>query len=187
VDHYFAKIFHRPWLAIQTAVRIRAVTTEPTKLLFVCLGNICRSPTAEGVMRHLVERAGITDDFEIDSAGTGSWHIGDPPDKRSVSAAAARGIQIGGRARQVTSADFDHYDMLLVADRHNFRDLQAIAPTDEAEAKIHYLREFDPMTTPEGLDVPDPYYGGPSGFDDVIDLVEAACNGLLEQVLAQNE
>jgi protein-tyrosine phosphatase len=160
------------------------VENEPTKLLFVCLGNICRSPTGEGVMRHLVEEAGLADRFEIDSAGTGSWHIGDTPDPRSTAAAAARGITIEGRARQVTGADFDHYDLILAADAYNFRDLQAIAPTDEDEAKVHMLREFDPMSTPDDLDVPDPYYGGASGFDDVIDLVEAACRGLLDEVLA---
>jgi protein-tyrosine phosphatase len=161
------------------------MSAEPTKLLFVCLGNICRSPTGEGVMRHLVEEAGIADQFEIDSAGTGSWHLGEGPDRRSVAAAAARGITIGGAARQVTGADFDHYDYILAADAYNFRDLQAIAPTDEDEAKVHMLREFDPMSTPEDYDVPDPYYGGPSGFDDVIDLVEAACRGLLDEVLAK--
>jgi protein-tyrosine phosphatase len=160
---------------------------EPIKLLFVCLGNICRSPTGEGVMRHLVDEAGLKHRFEIDSAGTGSWHIGDEPDRRSVAAASARGIAIGGRARQVTGADFEHYDYILAADAYNFRDLQAIAPTDEDEAKVHMLREFDPMATPDDLDVPDPYYGGPSGFDDVIDLVEAACRGLLDEVLSQQK
>jgi protein-tyrosine phosphatase len=159
--------------------------TEPIKLLFVCLGNICRSPTGEGVMRHLVKEAGLEHRFEIDSAGTGSWHIGDSPDRRSVAAAAARGIVIGGRARQVSGADFDHYDLILAADEYNLRDLQAIAPTDEDEAKVHLLREFDPMSTRDDLDVPDPYYGGPSGFDDVIDLVEAACRGLLDDVLSE--
>ncbi len=158
--------------------------SEPTKLLFVCLGNICRSPTGEGVMRHLVEERGLAHRFEIESAGTGSWHIGDSPDARSVAAAAARGIRIAGRARQVTGADFEHYDLILAADRFNYRDLQAIAPTDEDEAKVRMLREFDPMATPDDLDVPDPYYGGPSGFDDVIDLVLAACRGLLDDVVA---
>jgi protein-tyrosine phosphatase len=161
------------------------MNSEPVKLLFVCLGNICRSPTGEGVMRHLIADAGVEDQFEIDSAGTGSWHIGDEPDPRSVAAAAARGITIEGRARQVSGADFDHYDYILAADTYNLRDLQAIAPTDEDEAKVHLLREFDPMSTPDDLDVPDPYYGGPSGFDDVIDLVEAACRGLLDEVLSQ--
>lgn len=161
------------------------MSDQPTKLLFVCLGNICRSPTGEGVMRHLVEEAGIADQFEIDSAGTGNWHLGDGPDRRSVAAAAARGITIGGHARQVTGADFEHYDYILAADAYNFRDLQAIAPTDEDEAKVHMLREFDELSTPDDYDVPDPYYGGPSGFDDVIDLVEAACRGLLDEILAK--
>ncbi|MGB0872515.1 MAG: low molecular weight protein-tyrosine-phosphatase [Solirubrobacterales bacterium] len=158
---------------------------EPTKLLFVCLGNICRSPTAEGVMRHIVDQEGLADRFEIDSAGTGSWHLGESPDPRSTAHAEARGITIGGKARQVSSADFDHYDLILAADAYNFRDLRSIAPTDELEAKVKMLREFDPMSTPDDLDVPDPYYGGPNGFDDVIDLVEAACRGLLDSVLSE--
>lgn len=156
-----------------------------TKLLFVCLGNICRSPTGEGVMRRLVVEQGVADHFEIDSAGTGSWHIGHSPDPRSIAAAAARGIVIEGCARQVTGDDFDRFDLLLAADRMNHRDLTQIAPTDEAEAKVRMLREFDPLSTPDDLDVPDPYYGGASGFDDVIDLVEAACRGLLDDVLAE--
>ncbi|MGH2959752.1 MAG: low molecular weight protein-tyrosine-phosphatase, partial [Solirubrobacterales bacterium] len=134
---------------------------------------------------HLVEQEGLKHRFEIDSAGTGSWHLGEGPDRRSVAAAAARGIAIGGKARQVSSADFEHYDYILAADALNFRDLQAIAPTDEDEAKLHMLRSFDPMSTPDDLDVPDPYYGGPNGFDEVIDLVEAACRGLLDEVLSQ--
>lgn len=157
---------------------------QPTKLLFVCLGNICRSPTGEGVMRHIVEREGVSDRFVIDSAGTGSWHIGHAPDERSAAAAAARGILLEGQARQVTSNDFEQFDLLLAADRYNHRDLSEIAPSDEDEAKVRMLREFDPMSTPDDLDVPDPYYGGPSGFDEVLDLVEAACQGLLEDVLA---
>lgn len=157
---------------------------EPIKLLFVCLGNICRSPTAEGVMRHLVEAAGLAERFDLDSAGTGSWHIGDSPDARSTAAAAARGITLDGHARAVDGGDFEHYDLILAMDRYNYRDLQAIAPTDEAESKVRMLREFDPMSTRDDYDVPDPYYGGPDGFDHVIDLVEAACRGLLDDVLA---
>jgi protein-tyrosine phosphatase len=159
----------------------------PTKLLFVCLGNICRSPTGEGVMRGIVEQEGVADRFEIDSAGTGSWHVGEPPDRRSVAAAHARGIVIGGAARQVTGEDFYSFDLLLAADRHNLRDLRAIAPTDEHETKVCMLREFDPMSTPDDLDVPDPYYGGPGGFDEVIDLVDAACRGLLAELLGRKD
>jgi protein-tyrosine phosphatase len=157
--------------------------SPPTRLLFVCLGNICRSPTGEGVMRHLVTEAGLTERILIDSAGTGSWHIGHPPDERSVAAAAARGITIEGTARQVTSNDFEEFDLLLAADLTNLRDLHAIAPTQELADKALMLRCFDPMSTPDDLEVPDPYYGGANGFDDVIDLVGAACEGLLEEII----
>lgn len=155
-----------------------------TRLLFVCLGNICRSPTGEAVMRHLVEQAGLADEIAIDSAGTGSWHAGHPPDERSAAAAAARGITLAGRARQVRDSDFDDFDLLLCADAANVRDLLALLPPDSpARAKVRRLREFDPRAVAAGdLDVPDPYYGGPSGFEDVLDLVQAACTGLLAQL-----
>lgn len=159
------------------------IESAQTRLLFVCLGNICRSPTGEGVMRYIVAAEGVASRFTIDSAGTGGWHAGEPPDPRSVAAAKARGIEIGGRARQVTGEDFDRFDLLLAADRHNYRDLVEIAPSDELEQKVHMLRAFDPLADAYDLDVPDPYYGGPRGFDEVIDLVEAACRGLLEDVL----
>jgi protein-tyrosine phosphatase len=154
-----------------------------TRLLFVCMGNICRSPTAEGVMRHLLREEGLEDEITIDSAGTGAWHVGNPPDRRATAAAAARGIVLEGAARQVRPSDFDDYDLLLVADRENLADLRAIAPGEAARAKVRLLREFDPAS--EGapdLDVPDPYYGGPDGFEDVLDLVEAACRGLLAEI-----
>jgi protein-tyrosine phosphatase len=153
------------------------------RLLFVCMGNICRSPTAEGVMRHLLREEGLEDEVTIDSAGTGAWHVGNPPDRRATAAAAARGIVLEGAARQVRPSDFDDYDLLLVADRENLADLRAIAPDEEARAKVRLLREFDPASggAPD-LDVPDPYYGGPDGFEDVLDLVEAACRGLLAEI-----
>jgi protein-tyrosine phosphatase len=158
---------------------------EPShRLLFVCLGNICRSPTGEAVMRQVVAAEGLAERFTIDSAGTGGWHVGESPDPRSVAAGRSRGIEIGGSARQVTGDDFYEFDLLLAADRHNYRDLAEIAPTDELEAKVRMLRAFDPLTTADDLDVPDPYYGGPNGFDEVIDLVEAACRGLLTEILA---
>lgn len=155
-----------------------------TRLLFVCLGNICRSPTGEAVMRHLVAEAGLTDRIVIDSAGTGAWHVGHPPDERSTAAAAARGITLAGRARQVRDADFDDFDLLLCADAANVRDLLALLPPDSpARARVRRLREFDPAAVAAGdLDVPDPYYGGPDGFDAVLDLVERACAGLLAQL-----
>jgi len=155
------------------------------RLLFVCMGNICRSPTAEGVMRSLLREQGLEEEIEIDSAGTGGWHAGDPPDARATEAARRRGVTLEGAARQVRASDFEEYDLILAADRENLADLHAIAPGAEARAKVRLLREFDPASdgAPD-LDVPDPYYGGPDGFEDVLDLVEAACRGLLAEVRA---
>ena len=156
------------------------------RLLFVCMGNICRSPTAEAVMRALVAREGLDDVVEIDSAGIGSWHLGEPPDRRSAAAARARGIVMEGAARQVTEADFEAYDLLLAADEQNVAALRALAPDAEARAKIKLLREYDPASVAAGdLEVPDPYYGGADGFDHVIDLVETACDGLLSSLRAE--
>jgi protein-tyrosine phosphatase len=155
------------------------------RILFVCMGNICRSPTAEAVMRGLLRAEGLDQAVAIDSAGTGGWHAGAPPDARAVSAARSRDVLVEGSARQVTAEDFDDFDVLLAMDRDNERELLARAPDDEARAKVRLLREFDPAAVAAGdLDVPDPYYGGPNGFDHVLDLVEAACRGLLDEVRA---
>ncbi len=154
------------------------------RLLFVCMGNICRSPTAEGVMRGLLREQGLEDAVEVDSAGTGDWHVGSPPDARATAAAQERGITLAGAARQVARADFADYDLILAADRRNLRDLKAILPPG-ARAKVHLLREFDPASAgAPDLDVPDPYYGGDEGFEHVLDLVEAACRGLLDALRA---
>ena len=155
-------------------------------LLFVCLGNICRSPTAEGVMRRLVRDAGLEQEVLIESAGTGGWHVGAAPDPRSTEAARRRGITLEGAARKVSPADFERFDLLLAMDRENLRDLRAMAPDDEARRRVRLLREFDPESAgAPDLDVPDPYYGGERGFDDVLDLVERACAGLLDEIRAQ--
>jgi protein-tyrosine phosphatase len=145
------------------------------------MGNICRSPTAEGVMRSLLREQDLEEEIEIDSAGTGGWHAGAPPDARATEAAARRGITLEGAARQVRPRDFEDYDLVLAADRENLDDLRRIAPDDAARRKIRLLREFDPASRGD-LDVPDPYYGGPGGFEEVLDLVEAACRGLLEEI-----
>jgi protein-tyrosine phosphatase len=156
------------------------------RLLFVCMGNICRSPTAEAVMRGVLRREGLEDAVEIDSAGTGGWHVGDPPDRRATAAAQARGIVMEGAARQVAAVDFDHYDLLLAADAENVAALRAVAPDADAAAKVRLLREFDPQAVAAGdLDVPDPYYGGPDGFEHVLDLVQGACEGLLDALRAE--
>jgi len=151
------------------------------RILFVCMGNICRSPTAEGVMRRLVSDAGLEHDFEIDSAGTGSWHAGDSPDRRATAAAAVRGITLEGAARQVRPRDFEHFDLLLAMDRENLRELRTFSSDGDLAGKARLLREFDPASigAPD-LDVPDPYYGGPDGFEKVLDQVEAACKGVLD-------
>jgi protein-tyrosine phosphatase len=153
------------------------------KLLFVCMGNICRSPTAEGVMRSLLREQGLEDEIEIDSAGTGDWHVGDPPDARATEAARRRGVVLEGAARQVRPRDFEHYDLLLAMDRENLRELRTFSPDNDAAGKARLLRSFDP-TAPPGAGVPDPYYGGPDGFETVLDQVEAACRGLLDELHA---
>jgi protein-tyrosine phosphatase len=156
----------------------------PVRLLFVCMGNICRSPTAEGVMRRLLREQGLEGAVEVDSAGTGDWHVGHAPDRRATAAARARGIALDGAARQVAQADFSAFDLILAADRRNLRDLKALLPAG-ARAKLHLLREFDPASAgAPDLDVPDPYYGGDDGFEQVLDLVEAACRGLLDDLRA---
>ncbi len=163
----------------------------PVRVLFVCLGNICRSPTAEGVMRSLVAREGLSDSIQLESAGTGSWHVGSAPDARATAAALAHGVELEGRARQVRLEDFEDFDLLLAMDGENLRELRRLAPGEEQRAKVRLLREFDPASAPGGtsapgaggdLDVPDPYYGGADGFDRVFELVRAACEGLLERI-----
>ncbi len=155
------------------------------RLLFVCLGNICRSPTAEGVMRSLVSEAGLEQEIEIDSAGTGRWHIGHDPDERASAAALAHGVILQGPARQVSGEDFERFDLLIGMDSENVADLRAMAPDEDARERVRLLREFDPASAGAGdLDVPDPYYGGDGGFDHVFELVRAACAGLLEQISA---
>jgi protein-tyrosine phosphatase len=153
------------------------------RILFVCMGNICRSPTAEGVMRGLLRAEGLEQAVEVQSAGTGGWHAGSAPDERAVAAAWSRDIVVEGEARQVTAEDFERFDLLLAMDRDNERELLARAPDPQARAKVRLLREFDPASVAVGdLDVPDPYYGGPHGFDRVLDQVQAACRGLLDEV-----
>jgi protein-tyrosine phosphatase len=155
------------------------------RILFVCLGNICRSPTAEGVMRHLVEAEGLAEAVRLDSAGTGGWHVGAPPDPRSREAARQRGIVVAGAARQVVPGDFHDFDLILAMDGANLRDLRSAAPAGAA-AELRLLREFDAPSAAVGdLDVPDPYSGGPDGFDEVLDLVDAACRGLVAELRAR--
>jgi protein-tyrosine phosphatase len=156
------------------------------RLLFVCMGNICRSPTAEAVMRAVVAREGLEDVVDIDSAGTGAWHVGNPPDGRAAAAARARGIVLQGAARQVTRFDFDDYDLLLAADAENVAALRRMAPDRAGVAKVVLLRRYDLGAVASGdLDVPDPYYGEDDGFEHVLDVAQAACEGLLASLRAE--
>ena len=150
------------------------------KVLFVCLGNICRSPTSEGIFRAMVTNAGLGDLISIDSAGTGAWHEGDPPDPRGQAAAIRRGYDLSDqRARKVAIRDFEQFDYIIGMDSQNCADLTALAP-EAACDKIKLFLDFAPHLGHR--DVPDPYYGGPQGFDNVLDLVEEASKGLLNDI-----
>ena len=151
-----------------------------TKILFVCMGNICRSPTAEGVFRHVVEREGMADRIHIDSAGTHAYHIGEPPDARSQAAAARRGYDLSTqRARQVAMEDFTDFDYVLAMDLHNHELLLQRCPAPH-RGKVRLFLEFAGDVAVR--EVPDPYYGGAQGFEAVLDLVEAGAEGLLRHI-----
>jgi low molecular weight protein-tyrosine phosphatase len=150
------------------------------RILFVCLGNICRSPTAEVVFRALASRDAPDIVLEVDSAGTAGYHVGELPDRRTRQAAARRGYDLSEvRARVVEPRDFEHFDLILAMDRENLRALERRAP-DHTRERLRLFLEFAPEA---GIsEVPDPYYGGPNGFEDVLDLIEAASRGLIEQL-----
>ena len=151
------------------------------RLLFVCLGNICRSPAAEGVFLHLIAQAGLEDRFVVDSAGTGGWHVGNPADRRMRAAAERRGIHLPSRARQIELADFDNFDRILTMDDDNLQAVRSLAGELGARSDLALV---EPMTSHcrrfSDKEVPDPYYGGEQGFEHVLDLLEDACSGLLE-------
>jgi protein-tyrosine phosphatase len=153
-------------------------------LCFVCLGNICRSPPAVGVMLHLLREAGLEAAVAVDSAGTAAYHLGKRPDPRTLAAAARRGIALPSLARQFQAKDFARFDYVLAMDAENLGELRALAPNEEALARLHLLRSFEPGAA--ALDVPDPYYGGAQGFETVLDLCEAACAGLLRELIARH-
>ncbi len=153
----------------------------PTRVLFVCLGNICRSPLAEGIFRHLVDDAGLGDRIEVDSAGTGAWHAGEPPDARARAVAQKNGVALDGqRARKVEVDDFVEFDHVIAMDRQNLDDLLLLCPPPERR-RVRLLRSHDP----EGVgDVPDPYFGGRAGFDDVFTMIDRCCRALLAELRA---
>lgn len=154
---------------------------QAVRVCFVCLGNICRSPTAEGVMRKLVSDADMESLIEIDSAGTAAYHVGERPDPRAREAALQRGISLDSRARRFEHEDFDRFDYVLAMDSENLENLRFLASAPEHVDKTFLLRNFDPCSAAEA-EVPDPYYGGDAGFEEVLDLCEAACRALLEKI-----
>jgi protein-tyrosine phosphatase len=154
----------------------------PYKLLFVCLGNICRSPSAEGIMNHLIQQAGLTSEIICDSAGTSSYHIGSPPDRRMTAAAKSRGIVLQGRARQFEAADLQDFDLILAMDKENYRDILALDRQGQFRDKVRLMCDF--CRHHPDQEVPDPYYGGAEGFNYVVDLLLDACEGLLAEIQA---
>lgn len=160
--------------------------TARVRVLFVCLGNICRSPTAEGVFRALVEDAGLSDRIHVDSAGTAAYHVGEPPDARSVAHARERGYDLTPlRARRAVAADFERFDLVLAMDESNHRNLASICPPvrrDRLRMCLEFARDAGKLT-----DVPDPYSGGDAGFEHVLDLLEDACQGLLDECRSRLE
>ncbi|MBK1990475.1 low molecular weight phosphotyrosine protein phosphatase [Sphaerospermopsis aphanizomenoides BCCUSP55] len=151
------------------------------KLLFVCLGNICRSPSAENIMNHLISQAGLSDSIYCDSAGTSSYHIGSPPDRRMSAAAMSRlGIKLCGQARQFQTSDFQEFDLILAMDKDNYQDILAVDRSGQYHHKVRLMCDFCTKHTLK--EVPDPYYGGTEGFNQVIDLLLDACEGLLHYV-----
>ena len=181
------------------------MSDSKTSVLFVCLGNICRSPLAEGIFSHQAEIRGLADRFEADSAGTGAWHTGEPPDSRSVAVAASHGVPLTGTARQVVMDDFARFDLIVAMDRSNQRSLEGLrhggtrwdrgrrrhgrgsgarAQKGRNRARIVMMRDYDPGGSDP--DVPDPYYGGPGGFEQVYRILERACGELLDELAKAN-
>lgn len=158
---------------------------NPFKLLFVCLGNICRSPTAEGIFLHKVKEAGLQDYFYIDSAGTAAYHVGESANSRSQATANKHGIHLPSIARKFEYADFEEFDLILPMDSENYSNIKSLDRKDRFPEKVKMMREFDP--TPDDGEVPDPYYGGPEGFENVFSVLERSSEALLEKLIPHIE
>lgn len=159
----------------------RTVTKEePYKICFVCLGNICRSPTAEGVFQHLVNKKGLSSYFHIESAGTSAYHIGEPANSKSREVAGRYGVELRSRAKRFEAGDLEDYDLVLAMDHENLSNLKRLSNGSETEAAIRLLRDFDPETATG--EVPDPYFGGMNGFENVFEIVHRSCEALLNKL-----
>lgn len=163
---------------------LRPITKEnPYKLCFVCLGNICRSPTAEGIFIHKVRERGLSSYFYIDSAGTAAYHTGEPANSKSQAVANERGVHLPSIARRFERFDLEEFDLILAMDSENYSNLKALDSRSLFASKIRLMREFDPQVSDtQNHDVPDPYYGGLKGFHDVYDLLERSCEALLDEL-----
>ncbi len=160
---------------------IRPISKQnPFKLVFVCLGNICRSPTAEGIFIHKVREAELEDYFYIDSAGTAAYHVGESANSRSQATANKHGINLPSKARKFEYADFEEFDLILAMDSENHKNIKDLDRKDRFSEKIKMMREFDPQ--PGNGEVPDPYYGGPEGFENVFNVLARSCETLLEEL-----
>ena len=163
--------------------KLEVYVTQPKRLLFVCLGNIVRSPLAEKMFAHLASQAGMGDNFEVDSAGTAGYHVGEAPDSRMRAVGAEKGLVYSGQARQFSENDFQDFDLILAMDQNNYNNILALAGSPNDQRKVHMMREFDPQANPyDG--VPDPYYDGIEGFYSVYEIVERSCQGLLDAIKA---
>lgn len=154
---------------------------HPTRIIFVCLGNIIRSPLAARLFERAVQEAGVAEKYEIDSAGTADYHVGQEPDARMLRTAARRGFHYAHRARQFNASDLDTFDLIIPMDLENKADIERLSSRRTQRAKIHLLREFDPQAN-GATAVPDPWYGGPSGFDEAYDIIERSVYGLLDSL-----
>ena len=165
--------------------KMKKKTTPLFSILFVCLGNICRSPAAEGIMKHQLEINGLTDKVFVDSAGIGGWHVGDLPDARMRVHGSRRGYDFCSRARQIKRADFDRFDLIIVMDDDNYDHVCSLARNEDDRAKVHLMTEY--LNRFKGRrSVPDPYYGGDAGFELVLDLLEDGCERLIELIKIEN-
>lgn len=154
---------------------------SPTRILFVCLGNIVRSPLAEGLFRQRAAERGLAEQYEIDSAGTSGYHVGERPDSRMRRTAAERGLEYDGRSRQVRQSDLEDFDLIIAMDRQNMRNLRELARGSDGADRIRLMREFDPQADGDH-DVPDPYYGGQTGFETTYDIIDRSVTSLLDSL-----
>jgi len=161
-------------------------SSKPFEICFVCLGNICRSPLAEGVFQTLVSDQGLQNQIIIHSAGTGHWHVGMPPDERMQATARQKGIQLTSRAQQIQGTDIRRFDLVLAMDRSNLQAMEYLVSAETAARKLRLFRSFDPEAGGD-LDVPDPYYGGDAGFEHVFEIVHRTCPPILDYVKSQME